>query len=251
MLKSVAVSIALLSISPLASAQISGRVVKVVRVQEALKNKPEVSSTITNAQSMAPNTDASSSETEADLDEQIVLGTKSSVGPAYVKQITDSGKLKISSEITKQALLMATSCTTSTAVLALTIVADLTPFASVVPDKIIKRVDPEYTNQLAHAVESDGANAAGYGLLMGTILSAATDLGVGLIDALPDGRINDGIQDEKYRRLGSMSEASMLSSQYVADTLIKNESTLCHRSTSKTVYIAKEIRKRFEAKSSK
>lgn len=238
--QSLVVSLALLSISTAASAQVSSRVSEVVRVQEALKNQPAATSTVTEAE-ISP---------QADIDQQIVLGTKDSVGPEYVKQISQSGKLKISGEMTKQALLMATSCTTGTAVLALTIVADLTPFASVIPDKMITRADPQFADQLNYARQHDGNDAALAGMWAGTVLSAVADLGASLIDALPDGRINDGKQDELYRRLGSMSEASMLSSQYVADTLVKNESTLCYRSTSKTVFIAKEIRKRFEAKNS-
>lgn len=179
-----------------------------------------------------------------DVDQQIKIGTRKEVSDRYADQVSKSSGLRLAGEMTKQGALMATACTTSTAILAVSVVADLIPGAAVIPDALINSLDSKYQARLDITKKSETAENASTGHVLGALVSAVTDIVASFVDALPDSRINDPKKNEQYSRIGEITETAMMSSDYIAERLVRNENSLCHRSLSRFVYIGKEVDRR-------
>lgn len=179
-----------------------------------------------------------------DVDQKIKIGTRKEVNARYADQVSKSSGLRLAAEMTKQGALMAAACTTSTAVVAVSVVADLIPGAAVIPDALINSVDSKYQARLDSTKKSETAANASTGHVLGALLSAVADIASSFVDALPDSRINDSKKNEQYSRIGEITETAMMSSDYIAERLVRNENSLCHRSLSRFVYIGKEVDRR-------
>lgn len=164
-------------------------------------------------------------------------------GKRYSEQARKASDSGLLGQLSLNGGLLAASCSVGTAVLAVSIVADMLPFASVLPDLAVDGLSPGRPSVPSRFNNSPGTSARRTGNNVGVLFASIGDIVIGFSDALADGKVNDGRSNEKYKQFGSMTDSALLSSQNVANALLREDS-LCQTSASKFMIVAKELNRR-------